>query len=101
MYALHVNIPAPAPKERKTLVGKPAKYPYSQMEYGDAFFAPLTDFKKPEKAEEAVRARASGWLRDNKHVTDISFRVAAAPHPETGEPSIGCWAMKKEADEAL
>jgi len=100
MYALHVNIPAPAPKQRTSLVGKPAKYPFAQCEAGDSFFVPLTDFKTPEKAEEALRSRAGGWLRDHKETAKVSFRVAAADHPETGEPSIGCWAIAK-ADESL
>lgn len=95
MYELHVNIPAPAPKPRPAAPGKPAKYPFATMEAGDSFFAPLTDFKKPEKAEEALRSRATGWSRDHKDAK-VTFRVAAHKHPETGVDCIGCWALAKD-----
>jgi hypothetical protein len=98
MYALHVKIPAPAPKPRTGVVGKPAKYPFAQMDCFDSFFVPVSDFKNAEKAEEALKSRASGWLREHKDTAKFVFRVAAHPHPETGEACIGCWALPKSDD---
>lgn len=91
-YEILKNAPPPAAKS----AGRDGKYPFAQMDCGDAFYVPIDAIEPAEATVLRVRGAAGAWSLRNKTL-GVRFRVLKVPHPETGADCIGVYARPRAA----
>lgn len=87
MFDIKTDIPAPEPRQ----AGRPgSKYPFGEMRVGASFFVPVAHHGA-KTVIARVRTNLARWKKTGVARGTVTFRIAAHPHPDTQEPSIGVW----------
>jgi hypothetical protein len=90
VYEIKKGIPRPEPEP---LQGRPKKYPFADMNFGDCFDELPGEGETPNSCAERLRNAANSWRL--RHKVQCTFSIQQVEDDQTGVKIVRCWKIEK------
>ena len=84
------DVPVPA----YTRVGRPSRYPWSEMEVGDSFFVPVSEGEDIHKLRTSISGSRYAYTKGMVKRHGVEYRATIRTVTEGGVEGVRAWRLK-------